>query len=136
MTKLKTKNLSRDSNQVFVSHLNFLEAPKALDEEDARFIEEKKRVQSDKEKLTRDQISKELSKFEAEVKQLNEIPKEDLEKKQGTLFKHAVFAKKRKELDSDFIVEMEIQPRKELKLEKSPKSVKKPTRSLVQYDSE
>ena len=112
--------------------------PKALDEEESRFLEEARQKLKLKDKQTKESIEKEIQKFEKEV---SEISKDDLQ--QNKLFPPPIFAKKRKNQD-ELNLEVNIIPKeqknekletKKNQIEKNQsRNVKKIKVSLVSYE--
>lgn len=115
--------MKKDLNQVSDLLLN-LEGPKPLDEEEARFLQEKREKSLQKEKQTQEEISKELNTFEQEVKKLTTMPKEELEEKQKVLFEPAKFSKKRKGVFEELNVEVQV----ETVTQEKPKKKQLPTK--------
>lgn len=105
-------------------YLLILEGPKPLDEEEARFIEEKRQNLLQKEKKKEEEINQELKKFEQDVQKLATMPKDELESKQKVLFEPAQFSKKRKGVFEELNVEVQV----ETITQETPKKKKLPSK--------
>eukprot|EP01080_Neovahlkampfia_damariscottae_P011979 gene11979-5380_t len=117
--------------------------PAALDEEEARFLEEKRQKQLEIEKKGKEQIKEELRNYEEELKKLSEMPQEDLENTQQKLFQPATFSKKKKVMNLEKIdLQIEVSTKKRKEKEITTKSSKKKKKkklnsnSLVSYGSD
>lgn len=89
------------------------------------------------ENQTQQVIQTDLAKYDQQVKELTEIPKEDLEKRQKMIFKQATFSKKRKDIDEQLNLDLDVtvtaKPLKKEKIE-IPKTSGPKKKSLVDYN--